>query len=590
MTIGEAGITFYSAGGHNHDGINSSRINSTRYSVWDWEWDIITSAEPSRLLRQDLNYKNFTRSIIDIINNSILSPAGVRLQPGSLVGSAISANTITADQIQTGTITADLIRVGTITGDLFNANVVLVNQIIKSNNYVTGVSGWAIAGDGTAEFDSASIRGAITASAIIVNDDNFWSANGFNLGGDTGIYTDDGIVFIGTSVKIEGTIIAQQLAINEHNRWNAEGFILGGNTGIFTNNGVIYIGTDVVVQANVTANAFSIDDDNFWNAEGFALGGDTGIYTDDGIVYIGTSVEIEGVIEADELAINDDNFWNAGGFKLGGDKGIRTVKDEDGTNLGVRIGENLIALSNGTIASENFTIFANGAATFSGEIEADSGYIGSWLIENGNLRGITENQITTTLDANGNLRASGTIEGTSVVAYNSTIGAFYAPNGGFTVKGDGNVQGLGIAYTGPVINASTPFVAFQSSGSTLYAILNNQTVLTLATSSDIKFKRNIVDLENTYVEKLLNHIRVVQFNSFDEKTNEIDMSVKRSGVIAQDVINVFPDIVDDVNKDGSSQYSLTINYSGFVPYLIKTVQYLSDKINNLTERLDALEQ
>ena len=85
-------------------------------------------------------------------------------------------------------------------------------------------------------------------------------------------------------------------------------------------------------------------------------------------------------------------------------------------------------------------------------------------------------------------------------------------------------------------------------------------------------------------------IRVVQFNSFDEETNEIDMSVKRSGVIAQDVINVFPDIVDDVNKDGSTQYSMTINYSGFVPYLIKTVQYLSDKINDLTARLDVLEQ
>lgn len=142
--------------------------------------------------------------------------------------------------------------------------------------------------------------------------------------------------------------------------------------------------------------------------------------------------------------------------------------------------------------------------------------------------------------------------------------------------------GQGIRYSGPAV-ANKSYVAFQvgNNNQNLYAIIDNQTILTLATVSDIKFKRNIVDLENIYVEKLLNDIKVVQFNSFDEKTNEIDMSVKRSGVIAQEVINVFPDIVDDFNKDGSTQYSLAINYSGFIPYLIKTVQYLNEKIEQL---------
>jgi len=140
--------------------------------------------------------------------------------------------------------------------------------------------------------------------------------------------------------------------------------------------------------------------------------------------------------------------------------------------------------------------------------------------------------------------------------------------------------GQGIRYSGPTV-ANKSYVAFQNSGSTFYAILNNSTVLTLATTSDIKFKRNIVDLEDTYVEKLLKDIKIVQFNSFDEETNEIDMSVKRSGVIAQEVINVFPDIVENFNKDGSTQYSLAINYSGFIPYLIKTVQYLNERIEQL---------
>jgi hypothetical protein len=225
-----------------------------------------------------------------------------------------------------------------------------------------------------------------------------------------------------------------------------------------------------------------------------------------------------------------------------------------------------------------------------GSLTATGGTIGNWTILGGSLYGASGGGVTTILDPDGNWWAAGTITaGSSLVAYNFTIGALYAPNGGFTVGTEGDVQGQGIAYTGPGV-ATASYVAFQRSGSTLYAILNNSTVLTLATTSDIKFKRNIIDLENTYAEKLLNNVRVVQFNSFDEETNEIDMSVKRSGVIAQEVINVFPDIVDDVNKDGSTQYSMAINYSGFIPYLIKTVQYLSDKINDLTVRLDALEQ
>lgn len=528
MAIGEAGITFYSAGGHDHDGINSSQIDSTKYAVWDWEWNPITDSVPSRLIRQFQNYQKFETAILNVINQNILSPAGVQLLPNSLHGVSIISETITATQIAANTITANEIQAGTITGDLFNANVVLVNQVIGSNNYAPGVSGWAIYGNGTAEFDAASIRGTITAGAVNIGQDDFWNSDGsFMLGGANGIYTSNGVVRIGTSVVIEGDVLAGSIYINDDNQWNNSGFVLGGANGIYTSGGNVRIGTNVIIEGAVVASAVS-----------------TG----------GVNIYSNGVLAA----------------------------------------SNFVIAANGAFGNNNFEVDASGNlwannADITGEINATSGSIGNWTVLNGNLYGASSGGITTLLDPNGNLYASGTIEGTSIVAYNFTIGALYAPNGGFTVGTEGDVRGRGIAYSGPGV-AQNSFVAFQNSGSTLYAILNNSTVLTLATTSDIKFKRNIVDLENTYVEKLLKDIRVVQFNSFDEETNEIDMSVKRSGVIAQDVINVFPDIVDDVNKDGSTQYSMTINYSGFVPYLIKTVQYLSDKINDLTARLDVLEQ
>lgn len=44
----------------------------------------------------------------------------------------------------------------------------LVRDAIKSENYMTGVSGWAIFRDGTAEFNNITARGNITASSVDV--------------------------------------------------------------------------------------------------------------------------------------------------------------------------------------------------------------------------------------------------------------------------------------------------------------------------------------------------------------------------------------------------------------------------------------
>lgn len=304
MAIGEAGISFYSAGGHDHDGINSSRIDSRKYSVWDWEWDPITDSVPSRLIRQFENYQKFETAILNVINQNILSPAGVQLLPNSLHGVSIISETITATQIAANTITADEILAGTITGDLFNANVVLVNQVIASNNYVAGVSGWAIAGNGDAEFANTAIRGTITAGAVNIGAEDFWNSDGsFMLGGNTGIYTSSGIVRIGTDVLIEGTILADEIQVDEDNRWNANGFVLGGDTGIYTTANGIVLGDDVEIQGYVEAGAIYIDDDNQWGANGFILGGNSGIYTTNTGVAIGNWL----VSNSKLIGSNNDN-------------------------------------------------------------------------------------------------------------------------------------------------------------------------------------------------------------------------------------------------------------------------------------------
>ncbi len=219
-------IYFYPGqGGHSHDGENSSFIDTSKYSLFDFSWGYL--GDPSRIASQTMNYNSFQNFIVETVNNAVLKPAGLILQPGTVNGdsdiisnsistkliaadaitaneilagtitaieiaagtitatqiaagtitaSEIAADTITANQIAAGaitaseiaanTITANQIAAGAITSDELSANIVLVNNVILSNNYVAGVSGWAIDGDGTAEFANTSIRGTVQADSV----------------------------------------------------------------------------------------------------------------------------------------------------------------------------------------------------------------------------------------------------------------------------------------------------------------------------------------------------------------------------------------------------------------------------------------
>ena len=176
-------IIFIPAGGHSHDGVTSSLISTEKYSIYDFSPSFVNSTQSqTRAIRQENNRLALESLIINIVNQSVLVPAGIRLNPGTLNASAIiantitathiSANTITADEISANTITADQIASNTNTADELVSNVVLVNNIIRSNNFdgtiasngaitVTGNNGWAITHSGQSEFSNAVIRGSI---------------------------------------------------------------------------------------------------------------------------------------------------------------------------------------------------------------------------------------------------------------------------------------------------------------------------------------------------------------------------------------------------------------------------------------------
>ena len=69
--INENNVSFFPGGGHSHDGQNSSLINTSIYSVYDFPVQIV--GDPSRTADQIRNLDSFKQLIIDTVNQSIIA-------------------------------------------------------------------------------------------------------------------------------------------------------------------------------------------------------------------------------------------------------------------------------------------------------------------------------------------------------------------------------------------------------------------------------------------------------------------------------------------------------------------------------------
>jgi hypothetical protein len=103
--------------------------------------------------------------------------------------------------------------------------------------------------------------------------------------------------------------------------------------------------------------------------------------------------------------------------------------------------------------------------------------------------------------------------------------------------------------------------------------------------SDIKLKENIIDA--TLKLEKLNQVRIVNFNFINDNQKQI-------GVIAQELENIFPSMVEespDKDLEGNDLETTTkqVKYSVFVPILIKAIQELSAKVDIQQTKIDALE-
>ena len=145
ININENQVIYKRELGHNHDGLTSTLIDYTKYSIFDFAVYPVATPGTRRRTIEETNVINLKSFIVSAIEERVLNPQGIRIQ----------ANAITAREIVSGTITANELA----------SNVILVNNIIKSNNYVAGSTGWAINGNGAAEFSGVTVRGNVYANS-----------------------------------------------------------------------------------------------------------------------------------------------------------------------------------------------------------------------------------------------------------------------------------------------------------------------------------------------------------------------------------------------------------------------------------------
>ena len=157
----------------------------------------------------------------------------------------------------------------------------------------------------------------------------------------------------------------------------------------------------------------------------------------------------------------------------------------------------------------------------------------------------------------------------------------------FMLNTNPTVDGSGISYPDAaaymVVGANQ--IGFGFAGSDVYVSVDNSTYGSFVTLSDYRIKKDVRTLSSnaTYIT---NAIRVVDYEVLELDGTQAPerAGIRRAGVIAHEIQELIPNAAtgtkDAVNADGTPRYQ-SVNYDAVVPFLIKTIQELTARIEEL---------
>ena len=336
---------------------------------------------------------------------------------------------------------------------------------------------------------------------------------------------------------------------------------------------------------------------------------------------------------AQVMTLNQSGYLTVGGLRLKGSDTANTIYNansnmaitaESGYNISIGRSSDItkalnVNTTNGYVGigtssqkesleiaglNGNIRIYGRGGVTQNG-ISSNIYYNGSaWVRDNGSTgagairfdadnNSIVFNTDTTTSGFPAErmrITNGGFLKATTTGSYISSTGSYHELTSNqnnptlYLLNHDGAGEGL-------LVNLNTNGTTYNffrgysnSAGANRIIIYSNGNVVNANNSygaiSDIKLKENISDSTPKLADLL--KVKVKNFNF-------IGSDDKQLGVIAQELEEVFPSMIDispDRDVDGNDLGTVTksVKYSVFVPMLIKAVQELSDKIKTLENK------
>lgn len=578
VVISEGQITFKGVQGHKHDGILSTLIDTSKYSMFDF---IATenAKDANRAARQQNNKNVLKTFIISTIEGRVLNPEGIRIQ----------ANAISAREIIAGTITADEL----------SSNIVLVDNVIRSKNFINNTTthtGWAIYSNGTGIFNNIQIRGnLVTGNGNFNNPDTplYSSINGnFSLGNkfvwtasSNSLAINAGSLTLGSNLSWNGSILTISGNVNLTGNTNlgtfdngdpiTDGYIGGINinaneiqsNGYVSGSSGFRIGAEgnaefnnVIVRGNIQASSGFIGG---WDLSGSDLVG--GTYVGDGTNGSYAILDGNGVVTAyrQDPSIGFGTFWTRVSLNAAS-PGLTVTGNASGSTQTTGVYSSFI---------ETPLILLNGtsiATSLSGK--ASSGHLHTSTYVNTSGDTMTGTLTGTAVDMSGNIRFGGKCYSDAADFQN------------FGSKG-------GTAAGAVIFRANTSYTLYERtlapSGTNRAVFVNSDSTLFCgANVSSLRYKNNITDasLDSQSFLKL----KIVNFYYNDnlcdlENEQEKELQI---GIIAENVDELgLSDLL--VYDDQGRPDVLRKEYLVF--YLLKTCQDQQAEIDDLKARIQALE-
>jgi hypothetical protein len=564
VVVSEGQVTFKRVQGHNHDGLLSTLIDTKRYSIFDFT--VTENAkDQDRASLQRNNQRMLKTFIIDTIEGRVLNPEGIRIQ----------ANAVTAREIVAGTITAAEL----------SSNIVLVDNVIRSKNFInntTTQTGWAIYSNGTGIFNNVNIRGNIYLSNT--GGSSYSSSN-------TALYADingrfslkDKLTWDGNTLTIRGTLQFPD-GSTPGTFDNGEALTAGTIGGITINN------TDIRGNYSAGVSGFLIRANGDAEFNDVTIRGDLDAGTVGGLVIDGGNLVAGDVVADDEygeyvqieqsgqlLAYRKDFNYGFGEYYvkvdvMGAEPGIVVSGTANGSLNSTRI------LSSAIFTK---TIFLNGtsiATSLSGKSNTGHNHDGDYApthshpylsTSGGTLTGLL---IGTSIDMTSNIRYGGSVYSDAADGY-AKFGAIGMP----TTLGDFVFQ---VNQAESLFNRS---FASQTGSRAVY-INSNNALFTGSTISSERYKNSIknADIDTSSFLKL----NVVNFYYNDEFCEDPLNKEEELGIIAEQVDELgLTDLVryDDIGRaEGLNEDKIPF-------YLLKTCIVQQAEIDDLKARIQALE-